>query len=344
MRVRSGTPAEGEKTGGECMYNGKSIAVVIPSYNVATQLGQVIGSMPAFVDIMIVVDDSSTDGTLDIAMRLGAREAPAPRPEAVNDRRLFVIRHSSNQGVGGAIASGYQWCRDAGIDLAVVMAGDGQMDPTDLERIIAPVASGEVDYTKGNRLFTGEAWKKIPRIRYLGNSVLSLFTKIASGYWHIADSQSGYTAISKKALSLIDWDKMYRRYGQPNDLLVRLNVYSLKVRDVLVNPVYHIGERSGIRVGKVIFTISWLLVRMFLWRIKEKYVIRDFHPLVFFYLMAFALLLACFPLCGRMVYYWRIAGEIPKINFLSLMLCIIMGFQSLFFAMLFDMQNNRDLR
>jgi len=101
----------------------------------------------------------------------------------------------------------------------------------------------------------------------------------------VADSQSGYTAINKKALQMIDWDKMYKSYGQPNDVLVRLNVHNFRVKDVPVQPVYNIGEKSGIKYKKVIFTIGWLLIKLFLWRIKEKYIILDFHPLVFFYIL-----------------------------------------------------------
>ena len=111
------------------------------------------------------------------------------------------------------------------------MAADNQMDPDDLETLVAPVARGEVDYAKANRLFTGQAWELIPRTRYLGNAVLSLLTKIASGYWHVADSQSGYTAISLEMLELLDLDRIYPRYGFPNDMLVHLNVWNARVRD-----------------------------------------------------------------------------------------------------------------
>lgn len=329
------------------MLQEKSIAVVIPSYNVSHLLSRVLTTMPDFVDFMIVVDDCSSDNTSEVAISHGAVDITVTKIERDKGQhypKILLIKHLINQGVGGAIASGYNWCRDNNIDVAVVMAGDGQMDPSDLLEIVTPVVCGEVDYTKGNRLFTGEAWNRIPHIRYLGNSVLSLFTKIASGYWHVADSQSGYTAINNHFLSLICWDKMYKRYGQPNDLLVRLNTYNCRVRDVVVNPIYNIGEKSGIRIGKVFFTISWLLVRMFLWRMKEKYVIRDFHPLVFFYILAFLLLLACLPLGGRLAWYWWTVGELPKINFLAMMFCGIMGLQSLFFAMLFDMENNKGLR
>src|SRR5256886_12337013 len=184
-----------------------------------------------------------------------------------------------------------------------VMAGDNQMDPYDLEHLVQPVARGEVDYAKANRLVTGEAWKLIPRARYLGNAVLSLFTKIASGYWHIADSQSGYTAISKQMLDVLDLDRIYTGYGFPNDILVHLNVWNARVRDFPSRPIYGVGERSGIRYHKVVPRISWLLVKGFFWRLREKYVIRDFHPLVFFYAFGMLASLAGLVLGGVEIRY-----------------------------------------
>ena len=110
---------------------------------------------------------------------------------------------------------------------------------------MSPVARGEVDYAKANRLFTGQAWDVIPRYRYLGNAVLSMLTKIASGYWHVADSQSGYTAISLEYLQLLDLDRIYKRYGFPNDMLVHLNVVNARVRDYPSRPIYGVGEPPG---------------------------------------------------------------------------------------------------
>ena len=174
------------------------------------------------------------------------------------------------------------------MDVTCVMAADNQMPPDELEAICAPVVRGEADYAKANRLVTGEAWELIPHARYLGNAMLSLLTKIASGYWHVADSQSGYTAISLSTLQKLDLDRVYPRYGFPNDLLVHLNVRDARVRDVPSRPVYNVGEQSGIRYSRVVPTISWLLLKAFFWRLKEKYVIRDFHPLVFFYVLGLA--------------------------------------------------------
>ena len=144
--------------------------------------------------------------------------------------------------------TGYLRAREERIDVTCVMAADNQMDPDELASLVGPVARGEVDYTKANRLITGEAWTLIPHSRYLGNAVLSLLTKIASGYWHVADSQAGYTALSLAALDRLDLERIYRRYGFPNDMLVHLNVVSAGVRDVPSRPIYGVGERSGIRI------------------------------------------------------------------------------------------------
>jgi glycosyltransferase involved in cell wall biosynthesis len=257
--------------------------------------------------------------------------------------RVELIEHAVNQGVGGAIATGYKWSRDNGYDIAVVMAGDGQMDPIELPGLLDPIVDDVVDYTKGNRLVTGEAFRKIPKVRFFGNSALSLMTKIASGYWHVADSQCGYTAINSVALAAIDWDAMYKRYGQPNDLLVKLNVAGLRVIDVPNEPVYNIGEKSGIRVRKVVFTIGSLLVRLFFWRLKEKYIIRNFHPLLFFYLVGFFGLSVSAAFFVRLLMLWSQQGHVPEITFLIWFLSFILGFNSLFFAMWFDYEENKHL-
>lgn len=315
------------------MYQNKQIAVVVPCYNEESQIEQVIATIPDYIDAIVVIDDVSRDNTVKVIER-----AQQGNPKVV------LIKHDKNQGVGGAIASGYKWARDNNMDIAVVMAGDGQMDPDELPKLIEPIVNGETDYTKTNRLFYGDAFNQIPKVRYFGNSILSLLTKIASGYWHIADSQSGYTAIGKEPLQLIDWDKMYKRYGQPNDLLVRLNIYNFRVRDIITKPVYNVGEKSKMKVHHVVFTIGWLLIKQFFFRLKEKYVIRDFHPLVFFYFFGFFLMAASIPLFVRIMYFWIAFNHIPKVNFLAWMFAVIMGIQFILFAMWFDMDNNKHLR
>lgn len=315
------------------MHKDKSICVVVPAYNESTQIGKVLATMPEFVDKIVVVDDASIDDTVDIVQQYQR-----------NTDKIELIRQETNQGVGAAISAGYRWARDNDYHVTAVMAGDGQMDPTELDKIIDPVVDGSADYVKGNRLFYGDAWNMIPHYRYLGNSFLSLMTKVASGYWHIADSQSGYTAISLIALKRINLDGIYNDYGMPNDLLIKLNQHDFRVRDVHIRPVYNVGEKSGIKVRNVIPRISWILFKGFWRRLFFKYVIRDFHPLIFFYILSFILLTSSIPLCIRLFYIWAVRGDIPDMNALALIFTLISGLQTLFFGMWFDMEYNKNLK
>jgi glycosyltransferase involved in cell wall biosynthesis len=313
------------------MLEGKRVAVVVPAYDEEALVGETVRGIPEFVDAVYVVDDASRDATGDRAREVG-------------DPRVEVVRHEQNQGVGAAILTGYRRSLEDGVDVACVMAADNQMDPAELGGLVEPVARGEVDYAKANRLVSGEAWKIIPRTRYLGNAVLSLLTKIASGYWHVADSQAGYTAISRAALERLDLDGIYPRYGFPNDMLVHLNLQNARVRDVPSRPIYHENGQSGIRLRSVIPRISWLLFKAFWWRLGQKYVIRDFHPLVFFYV--FGLLMSTVGvLLGAIEVILRIAGnQIPAATIVLVAVLVIAGIQLTLFAMWFDMEANKELR
>jgi glycosyltransferase involved in cell wall biosynthesis len=288
------------------MLEGKKIGVVVPAFNEGELIRRVLETMPSFVDRIIVVDDCSSDQTIKEVQSC-----------LENDSRIFLIPHDQNCGVGKTIARGYQRAREEGLDVVAVMAGDGQMHPDDLLQVI---------------------------LRYLGNSVLALLTKVASGYWHVADSQCGYTAISKEALDCLALGKIYPRYGMPNDLLIKLNMQNLRVRDVSVRPLYGIGEKSGIRYWQVIPRISLILIKGFFERLFYKYVILDFHPLIFFYLLG----LLTFPvgfLFGLYLFFYRILiGPVAETSALFAVFLVISGLQSLFFAMWFDMEYNRTLR
>jgi glycosyltransferase involved in cell wall biosynthesis len=313
------------------MLDGKTVAVVVPAYNEERLIIETLAGIPAFVDRIIVVDDRSKDETAQRAREMG-------------DPRVEVIVHAENRGVGGAIVTGYKRAREERMDVTAVMAGDNQMDPGELEMFCGPVGRGELDYAKANRLVSGQAWELIPRNRYLGNAILSLLTKIASGYWHVADSQAGYAAISLPVLDQLDLDRIYQRYGFPNDLLVHLNVWNARVRDFPSRPIYGVGERSGIRIRKVVPRISWLLTKGFFWRMKEKYVIRDFHPLVFFY--ALGLLMTTIGLgLGISEAILRFLGhQITVATIVLVALLLTSGTQFMLFAMWFDMESNKDLR
>ena len=315
------------------MIEAKTIAVVIPAYNEEKLLTETLEGIPSFADRVYLVDDASRDGTVGMAHTVAA-----------SDPRIVVIVHEKNRGPGAAVVTGYKRAVAEGMDVVCVMNADNQMDPDELVELATPVARGEVDYTKANRLFTGEAWNLIPHYRYLGNALLSLLTKVASGYWHVADSQAGYTAISGPLLAQLDLDLIYPRYGYPNDMLVHLNVWAARVRDVPSRPIYGIGEQSGIRLRSVIPRISWLLAKGFFWRMGQRYVIRDFHPLVFFYMSGFFSGLIGIALASYAVgeHY---SGHPPNAG-TAILVALMLTFSVLFtlFAMWFDMESNKDLR
>lgn len=238
------------------MVRGNRIAVVVPAFNEADKIARTIRSIPGFVDHVIVVDDGSADPTARIAARSGRRG-------------IEVVVHDRNRGVGAAIATGYRRAQALGADATAVMAGDAQMDPADLPQLLAPVLAGEADYAKGNRFAWPGCWREMPLTRFLGNVVLSGLTRVATGY-RVFDSQCGYTVASRAALSAIDPDAMFARYGYPNDLLGRLARAGVRAVDVPVRPVYGPAWRSGIRLTTVVYPILFLLGRAFLLRLAGR--------------------------------------------------------------------------
>lgn len=238
------------------MYKGLSVGVVIPAFNEERFISQTIQSVPSLVDLISVIDDASSDHTSD-------------QVKASQDPRVELLRHESNQGVGGAILSGYLHQLARGMDLIVVMGGDGQMDPSDMPRLLEPLVEGTADYVKGNRLLHKDVLKVMPTWRLVGNLALSFLTRISSGYGHILDSQCGYTAISRTTLARIDTATVYRRYGFPNDLLAHLNSCRATVANVVVRPIYR-DEGTGISPIPAVFALSWVLARSFVMRKQRE--------------------------------------------------------------------------
>lgn len=238
------------------MYHGLRLAVVVPAYNEADRIAATLAGIPDYVDLVIVVDDASRDAT-------------AERAQDSGHDHVHVLRHAQNRGVGAAISSGYRFALQRGCDVAVVMAGDGQMDPQDLPDLLRPIVRGEADYSKGNRFAHAEILLAMPKIRLLGNVALSLLSRVASGYWQIFDSQCGYTAVTGRALRAIELDRLYPRYGYPNDLLARLKVAGMRVVDVPVRPIYGPGWRSGIGLKTAIYPVLFVVLRSLLWRLGQ---------------------------------------------------------------------------
>jgi glycosyltransferase involved in cell wall biosynthesis len=243
------------------MYQKYKLGIVIPAYNEEKLIAPTLKDMPPEADRIYVVDDASTDNTRQIVQNFP-------------DKRIRLISHKQNQGVGAAITTGYRQFIEDGMDIAVVMAGDNQMRAKYLPDLLSPIIAGEADYSKGNRLTRISHTKGMSKWRLFGNFTLTLLTKIASGYWHIGDPQNGYTAITREALKRIDMDNVYPRYGYPNDMLVKLNVAGCKVADVPIPAVYG-TEKSKIKYSVFITKVSPLLLRGFVWRLKTKYFTRQ---------------------------------------------------------------------
>jgi glycosyltransferase involved in cell wall biosynthesis len=248
------------------MFRGRRVAVVIPAYNEADKIAATIRSVPGLVDHILVVDDGSDDGTAAQARRAGRRGG---------GRVVEVIEHAENRGVGAAVGTGYARALALGAHVTAVMAGDGQMDPADLTRLLAPVVAGAADYAKGNRFAWPGGWRQMPRTRLVGNVALSLLTRLATGYWSLFDSQCGYTAASRQALLAIDPAQLFARYGYPNDLLARLAAARARVVDVPVRPVYGPAWRSGLRPARVALPIALVLLRALARRLRASRVSRS---------------------------------------------------------------------
>lgn len=267
------------------MYNGATVGVVVPAYNEAAFVGGVIDSMPDYVDRVYPVDDCSTDETW---AKITARVEAAPAVPAATDggtrrgRRIVPITHDTNRGRGAAVKTGYRRAIEDGVDVAAVMDGDGQMDPRHLDRLLEPVVVGGVGYAKGNRLGDRDDWRGMSPWRLFGNLLLSVATKVASGYWSMWDSQNGFTAVSADVLETIDLRGLYDQYGFLNDMLIELNVHDVRITDVEMPAVYG-DEESGIRYSSFVPSLSLLLLRGFLYRLYGKYVRPGLHPLALLY-------------------------------------------------------------
>jgi glycosyltransferase involved in cell wall biosynthesis len=243
--------------------------VVVPAYNEAPFIAGVVRSMPAYVDDVIVVDDASSDGTAEEASRTG-------------DRRLLLVRHDANQGVGAAIRTGYRQAFARGADVGARKGRAPPQGPTPQPPQLPPrggrpgpnrkgdppVVAGRADYVKGDRLHHPDVSRLMPRARYVANLVLTFFTRLATGY-AIFDSQCGYTAISRRALAALDLDALYPRYGYPNDLLGHLALLDAAVEDAPVRPVYG-AETSGISLFTALVRVPGVILRCFVRRIVSR--------------------------------------------------------------------------
>lgn len=271
------------------MYRERNVVVVVPAYNEAANVGTVVETMPEYVDRLFVVDDASTDGTW-AEIRAAARADRDARPTdpatallvtdggAAADRievreawgRTVAIRHDRQRGAGGAIKTGYLAALPSEADVVATMDGDGQMEPSQLARLLDALVDTSAVYAKGTRLRCDSHREAMPAFRLFGNTLLTYLTKLASGYWGVSDPQNGFTAISRQALEAVDVDELYEYYGYCNELLARLNVQGFEVTDVEIPAVYG-DEGSHITYSRYVRRVGPMLLRVCCWRLYAKY-------------------------------------------------------------------------
>ncbi|OQA91410.1 MAG: Undecaprenyl-phosphate 4-deoxy-4-formamido-L-arabinose transferase [Elusimicrobia bacterium ADurb.Bin231] len=315
------------------MYRENKIVLVIPARNEEKLILDTLKGVPEYVDKVYVIDDCSTDSTAKLVREYSTN----------SDKRVELISHSKNLGPGAAIITGYKHAVKEKYDVAVVCGGDNQMPLDQMRDLIDPIIEGKADYTKGNRFMEGsEKLSDMPLTRVIGNTIISFLTKIASGYYKIFDVVDGFTAINKKAISAVDWDKAWKGYGYPMDFLVRMNVYRFKVLDVPRRAIYLPGVRqSQIKGLSYALRVSPMLLRNFFFRLYKRYFLGDFHPLIFMYIMGM-LMLAVGVFVGLFILTFKIKGGSPTgATAILSALFIISGGQLFLFGMLFDMMEEK---
>ena len=318
------------------MYRGKKISLVIPAYNEEKLIRPTLESVPKVVDKVYVVDDVSPDGQNDVIDKC-----------AEVDPRIQLLKHKVNTGPGGAIITGYLQSSEDNYDITVVVGGDNQMPLNEVNEFLDPIIDGKADYTKGNRFLLSQlddTLDKMPKVRLIGNWAITALAKITSGYYKVMDFVDGYTAITKKAIDLIDWKKAWKKYGYPMDFLIRMNAYSFKTKDVARTAIYLPGERqSQIKSFRYFLQCTPMLIRGFFWRLRFKYLYRDFHPLLLFYCLSFLLLPAGF-LSGLylIIDYFFLGGYgVTGSRSILAALLVLTGLQFFLFAMFFDMEDSK---
>jgi len=308
------------------MLRGNSIGVVVPAFRVAAQVGEVVRRMPTFVDRVFVVDDACPEGSGDSAA-------------AVEDPRVEILRHDENQGVGGAMATGFEAALEAGLDVVAKCDGDGQMDPADLALLLDPLLDGRAEYAKGCRFYHADELRRMPTSRLVGNIGLTFLSKLASGYWHVLDPQNGFVAIEAETLRQLSIKRLARDYFFENDMLIRLNVLGARVVDVSM-PARYGTETSSLSPWRTLRSFPAKLLRGFVRRIVLKHFIYDVTPTALFGLAGLTLLISG---SAFGLYHWiRSALErhtTPAGTVILAAVPLLLGSELLLRALVFDIES-----
>jgi len=305
---------------------GQSLVVIIPAYRAETTIESVLRRMPGYVDWIVVVDDASPDGT---AASVGK----------VDDRRVILIRHDRNVGVGGAMVTGFLKALELRADLVAKVDADGQMDPSYLDRFVRVCRLYGCDYVKANRFGHLDSIAVMPKLRLWGSVLLSFLTKFVSGYWNIFDPQNGYVLITRQMLKRLDLKKIHRGYFFENSMLILLNILRARIGEIYLPAVYR-GEPSSMKLGTILRTFPGHLCSGLLYRIYQKYFFRSLSP--FFMLLVFGLICCLWGgAWGAVAWYRSYATGIPAATgtVVLALLPLILGWSALLQAFVLDVQD-----
>jgi len=312
--------------------NNKKICVIVPAFNEEKLIKKTIESIPNYVQSILVINDCSVDETKQIVEEI-----------SIKNKKISLVNLEKNMGVGFALRTGYLKAYHENYDIGVVMPGDAQALAEDFYNIVEPVCFGKADYSKGNRLKYKGVSNIMPKHRFFGNSMLTLFTKFATGYYHIMDPQMGYTALNLKLVPFLNLDKLIKRYGYPGQLLYFLNLIDSKVSDVNVKPHYG-EEKSGIKLITFIPKLFFLLIKLFFSRVFKKIILGNLSPAGITYFFSFLMFFIFIPIfLMRALDNYFSKSYIPELTFIALTTSITLFFIFFFFGVLFDVQENKDL-
>ncbi len=304
------------------------IAAIIPAYRVEQDIKAVLNGLPSYIRHVIVVDDASPDATAELVMAA-----------AKKDRRIILIRHQRNSGVGGAMISGFQKALELGAHAAVKLDGDNQMDPAHIPALLTPLLQGRADYVKGNRFRDFASLRKMPFIRRIGNLGLSFFSKVSTGYWNIFDPTNGFFAIRAEVLAQLPLEKIDRRYFFETSMLANLYLINALVMDVPI-PARYGNETSSLSIRRALFEFPFKLTRTFLQRILLKYFLFDFSMMSIYLLVSVPLLLfgLTFGII-KWVQYAQLGIPAPTGTVMLPTLSVILGIQIILSAIEIDMNS-----
>lgn len=304
----------------------RTIAVVIPCYNVASKVREVVEGLPEIIDYMILIDDKSFDNTLTVLQQL-----------AESNNKVVIVKHEDNQGVGAAVISGFKAALALDVDIVLKMDGDNQMDPAYIPLLLAPIQKNQCHVAKGNRFYDIRKLSSMPVVRRIGNIGMSFLIKASSGYWNILDPTNGYLAIKAETLKLLNMDKLDKRFFFESSFLNELNFTGALIKDVPIPPKYS-DETSNLSIIDCLLKFPPKLVKASIKRIIKRYFLYNFSIYTIYLLFGLPMLVFGIVFGAiKWVHYASMGVPAPTGTVMISVLSIVLGFQLMLSFIQYDM-------